>query len=62
MRSLRADEGMYYPLEVEPCTLTHHFEGKKNDPKFRTKKISRQLVERSVKMGVGLRAVMADSS
>ena len=60
--SLWADEGAYYPLEVEPYTPAHHFEGKKNDPKFRTKlKIARQLVERSVSMGVPFRAVVADS-
>lgn len=60
--SLWADEGAYYPLEVEPYTPAHHFEGKKNDPAFRTKlKIARQLVERSVEMGVGFRAVVADS-
>ncbi len=60
--SLWADEGAYYPLEVEPYTPAHHFEGGKNDPKFRTKlKIARQLVERSVAMGVPFRAVVADS-
>jgi SRSO17 transposase len=35
--SLWADEGVYYPLEVEPYTPAHHFQGGKNDPKFRTK-------------------------
>ncbi len=60
--SLWADEGVYYPLEVEPYTPAHHFEGGKNDPKFRTKlKIARQLVKRSVEMGVPFRAVVADS-
>ncbi len=60
--SLWADEKVYYPLEVEPYTPAHHFEGAKNDPKFRTKlKIARQLVERSVLMGVSFRAVVADS-
>ena len=60
--SLWADEGAYYPLEVEPYTPAHHFEGGKNDPKFRTKlKIARQLVERTVAMGLGFRAVVADS-
>ncbi len=60
--SLWADEGVYYPLEVEPYTPAHHFEGAKNDPKFRTKlKIACQLVERSVEQGVGFRAVVADS-
>ncbi len=60
--SLLADEGMYYPLEVEPYTPAHHFEGGKNNPKFRTKlKIACQLVERSVERGVSFQAVVADS-
>lgn len=60
--SLWADEGAYYPLEVEPYTPAHHFEGGKNDPEFRTKlKIACQLVERSVEVGVPFRAVVADS-
>lgn len=60
--SLWADEGVYYPLEVEPYKPAHHFDGGKNDPKFRTKlKIARGLVERSVEMGVSFRAVVADS-
>jgi len=60
--SLLADEKAYYPLEVEPYTPAHHFEGGKNDPGFRTKlKIAGQLVERSVAIGVGFRAVVADS-
>ncbi len=60
--SLLADEGVYYPLEVEPYTPAHHFEGGKNDPKFRTKlKIACRLVKRSVEMGVSFRAVVADS-
>ena len=53
--SLWAEERAYYPLEVEPYTPAHHFEGGKNDPKFRTKlKIARQLVESSVMMGWAL--------
>jgi SRSO17 transposase len=60
--SLLADEGMYYPLEVEPYTPAHHFEGGKNDPKFRTKlKIACQLAERSVERELRFRAVVADS-
>ncbi len=60
--SLWADEGVYYPLEVEPYTPAHHFGGGKQDPGFRTKlKIASQLVERSVAMGVPFRAVVADS-
>ena len=60
--SLWADEGVYYPLEVEPYTPKHHFEDGRNDPKFRTKlEIARRLVERSVVDGVPFRAVVADS-
>jgi hypothetical protein len=60
--SLWADEGVYYPLEVEPYTPAHHFGGGKHDPEFRTKlKIACRLVERSVAMGVPFRAVVADS-
>lgn len=60
--SLWADEGVYYPLEVEPYTPKHHFEKGNSDPRFRTKlKIACQLVERSVRNGVGFRAVVADS-
>jgi SRSO17 transposase len=59
---LWADERVYYPLEVEPYTPAHHFGGGKDDPEFRTKlEIARRLVERSVAMGVGFRAVVADS-
>jgi len=60
--SLWADEGVYYPLEVEPYTPKHHFEKGKPDPRFRTKlKIAQELVERSVAQGVPFRAVVADS-
>jgi hypothetical protein len=60
--SLWADEGVYYPLEVEPYTPSHHFEGGKQDPRFRTKlKIARELVGRAVEEGVPFRAVVADS-
>ena len=60
--SLWADEGVYYPLEVEPYTPAHHFEGGKNDPQFRTKlKIAREIVERAVAEGIPFRAVVADS-
>jgi len=60
--SLLADEGVYYPVDFEPYTPAHHFEGGKNDPKFRTKlKIARELVGRAVEKGVPFRAVVADS-
>ncbi len=60
--SLWTDEEVYYPLEVEPYTPAHHFEGGKGEPGFRTKlKIASQLVERSVAAGVPFRAVVSDS-
>jgi SRSO17 transposase len=60
--SLWAEEEVYYPLEVEPYTPKHHFEGGTSDPRFRTKlKIAQQLVQRLVEMGVPFRAVVADS-
>jgi SRSO17 transposase len=60
--SLWAEEGVYYPLEVEPYTPAHHFQKGKSDPRFRTKlKIAQELVQRSVAEGVPFRAVVADS-
>ncbi len=60
--SLWADEGVYYPLEVEPYTPAHHFEGGKTDPRFRTKlKIASELVELAMEKEVPFRAVVADS-
>jgi hypothetical protein len=60
--TLWADEGVYWPQDFEPYTPAHHFQGGKNDPKFRTKlKIAQQLVECSVETGVPFRAVVADS-
>ncbi len=57
-----ADEGVYYPLEVEPYTPGHHFRKGKTAPRFRTKpRIAARLVERSLKMGTPFRAVVADS-
>ena len=51
--SLWADERLYYPLEVEPYTPTHHFEGGKEDPRFRTKpQIALELVEAAVEGGI----------
>jgi hypothetical protein len=59
--SVWADEGMYYPLEVEPYTPEHHFQKGKADRGFRTKlKIAVELVKRSVEMGIPFRAVVAD--
>ncbi len=53
---------MYWPVNFEPYTPAHHFEGGKNDPEFRTKlKIASQLVEQAVEEGIPFRAVVADS-
>ena len=55
------DERVYYPLEVEPYTPAHHFEGGKDDPEFRTKpQIALELVERALEMGLPFRAVVGD--
>lgn len=60
--SLWADEGVYWPIDFEPYTPSHHFEGGKNDPEFRTKlKIASELVEMAVGRGSPFRAVVADS-
>lgn len=60
--SLYADQSIYYPVEVEPYTPAHHFEGaKKSDPAFRTKpQIALELVERAVEMKIPFRAVVGD--
>ena len=59
--SVYAEERLYYPLEVEPYTPAHHFEGGKADGAFRTKpQIALELVERAVQMGIPFRAVVAD--
>jgi SRSO17 transposase len=60
--SLWADEGVYWPMDFEPYTPSHHFEGGKNDLGFRTKlKIGSELVEMAVGRGSPFRAVVADS-
>ncbi len=60
--SLWADEGVYYPLEVEPYTPASWFAKGKNDPAFRTKpQIALQLVQKALQTGVPFRAVVADS-
>ncbi|MDQ3508028.1 MAG: IS701 family transposase [Actinomycetota bacterium] len=59
--SLWVDERIYYPLEVEPYTPAHHFEGGKADPEFRTKpRMALELVERAVEAGLPFRAVVGD--
>ncbi len=60
--SLWADEGVYYPIDVEPYTPAVYFAKGKNDPQFRTKlKIALHLVERAVQEAIPFRAVVADS-
>jgi DDE superfamily endonuclease len=60
--SLLADERIYYPVDLEPYTPAHHFEGGKNDPHFRTKlKIASELVELAIGRSIPFRAVVADS-
>jgi SRSO17 transposase len=60
--SLWADEDVYWPVDFEPYTPSHHFRGGKNDPAFRTKlKIASGLVEKAVERGIPFRAVVADS-
>ncbi len=60
--SLWADEGVYYPLDVEPYTPAVYFAKGKRDPAFRTKLvIARQLVERAISDGLPFRAMVADS-
>ena len=62
MSSLLADERLYWPVGFEPYTPAHHFEGGKEDPKFRTKlKIAQELVEHAVEEGISFRAVVTDS-
>jgi hypothetical protein len=60
--SLLAYERVYWPLAFEPYTPSHHFEGAKTDPAFRTElKIAEELVEKAVRRGIAFRAVVADS-
>jgi len=57
--SLWADEGVYYPLAVEPYTPAAWFAGGKADPAFRTKPgIALELVDRA--RDWPFRAVVAD--
>ena len=60
--SLWADEGVYWPVDVEPYTPSRYFRGGKNDPFFRTKlKMASELVGKAAGRGVPFRAVVADS-
>jgi SRSO17 transposase len=59
--SLWADEGVYYPLAVEPYTPERWFATGKADPAFRTKpQIALALVEQAVADEWPFRAVIAD--
>ena len=60
--SLWADEVVYWPVDFEPYTPSHHFLGGKNDAAFRTKlKVASELVAKAVGRGLPFRAVVADS-
>ena len=60
--SVWADEGIYYPLAVEPYTPQHWFPLGKADPAFRTKpQLALALVEQALAQRWPLRAVVADS-
>jgi SRSO17 transposase len=62
LTSLWADEGVYYPLEIEPYTPESSFAKGKDDPDFRTKlTIALQLVQRALQEGWPFRAMVADS-
>ena len=59
--SLWADEGVYYPLAVEPYTPAPWFAHGKADPAFRTKpQIALALVEQALGEAWPFRAVVAD--
>src|SRR5260221_11781810 len=60
--SLWADEGVYYPVDVEPYTPAVYEASGKQDPAFRTKLVlARQLVERAIGEGLPFRGMVADS-
>jgi len=60
--SLFADERLYYPIDFEPYTPSHHFQRRKADPAFRTKpQIALELVEQAVGAGIPFSAVVADN-
>lgn len=60
--SLWADEGVYYPIDVEPYTPAHHFEQRQADPAFRTKlQLAVELAKRAKDAGIPFRAVVADA-
>jgi hypothetical protein len=60
--SLWADEGIYYPLHVEPYEPAERLPGGKGDPALGTKpQIGVELLDRARKAGIPFRAVVADS-
>jgi SRSO17 transposase len=60
--TLWANENLYWPVDFEPYTPAHHFEGGEKDPAFRTKlKIAKELVEQALEDGGPFRVVVADS-
>ena len=59
--SVWADEGVYYPLAVEPYTPPHWFAAGKSDPEFRTKpQIALELGGQALAADWAFRAVVAD--
>jgi DDE superfamily endonuclease len=59
--SVWADDGLYYPLAVEPYTPERWFARGKADPAFRTKPaIALALADRALAAGWPFRAVVAD--
>jgi len=59
--SVWADEGVYYPLAVEPYTPAPWFSAGKADPAFRTKpQIALELVDQALADDWPFRAVVAD--
>jgi DDE superfamily endonuclease len=59
--SLWADEGVYYPLAVEPYTPERWFAAGKADPAFRTKpQIALELIDQAQAQRWPFRAVVAD--
>ena len=59
--SVWADDGVYYPLAVEPYTPQHWFAAGKADPAFRTKpQIALELVDQARADDWPFRAVVAD--
>jgi SRSO17 transposase len=59
--SLWADEDVYYPLHVAPCTPAKRLAQGKDDPASRTKpQLAVELVDAAIEAGFAFRAVVAD--